>query len=63
MESLRENTALLYSLFCTGSFIVLLALGWMPEVSEQFGIIDFPDDVRKNIKLYHVIFIIVFLIN
>merc|ERR1711860_183339 len=49
MESLRENTALLYSLFCTGSFIVLLALGWMPEVSEQFGIIDFPDDYREKL--------------
>ena len=47
MESLRENTALLYSLVATSSFIVLLALGWVPELSEQFGIIDFPDEVKK----------------
>lgn len=45
MESLRENKALMYSLSATGSFIALLALGWVPELSEQFGIIDFPEEV------------------
>jgi hypothetical protein len=45
MESLRENTALMYSLSATGSFILLLALGWIPELSEQFGIVDFPPEV------------------
>lgn len=45
MESLRENKALLYSLCMTQAFIVLLALGWIPEVSEQFSIVDFPDEV------------------
>ena len=45
MESLKENKALMYSLSGTGTFIVLLALGWLPEVSEQFGIVDFPPDV------------------
>lgn len=48
MESLRENTALLYSLGATGSFIGMLALGWLPELSEQFGIVDFPDEVKKK---------------
>ena len=45
MESLRENKALMYSLSATGSFIFLLAVGWLPELSEQFGIIDFPPEV------------------
>ena len=50
MESLRENKALMYSLTATGSFIFLLAVGWLPELSEQFGIIDFPPEVKKTIK-------------
>ena len=45
MESMRENRALLYSLMATGSFIFLLACGVIPEVSEQFGIIEFPPEV------------------
>ena len=49
MESLRENKALLYSLSGTGAFIFVLAVGWIPELSEQFGIIDFPPEVRTRI--------------
>ena len=49
MESLRENKALLYSLSGTGAFIFILAIGWIPELSEQFGIIDFPPEVRTRI--------------
>ena len=49
MESMRENRALLYSLVSTGSFIVLLALGWSPDLCEQFGIVNFPDEVRTHI--------------
>jgi hypothetical protein len=45
MESMRENKALLYSLAGTGAFIFLLACGLVPELSEQFGIIDFPPEV------------------
>ena len=51
MESMRENKALLYSLVSTGSFILLLALGWSPELCEQFSIVDFPDEV----SLYQLI--------
>lgn len=47
MESLRENKAMLYSLVATGSFIAVLALGWVPELNEQFAIVDFPDDFRE----------------
>jgi len=45
MESLTENKALLYSLMGTGSFIFLLASGIMPEISEQFYIVDFEPQV------------------
>ncbi len=47
MESLGENRSLLYSLVCTAGFIVLLVLGWVPELCEQFGVVDFPDEVLK----------------
>ena len=47
MESMRENRALLYSLMGTGTFIFLLACGVIPEISEQFGIVDFPPEVFK----------------
>ncbi len=45
MESLGENRSLLYSLAGTAGFIALLVLGWVPELCEQFGVVDFPDEV------------------
>ncbi|RXG55213.1 Manganese-transporting ATPase 13A1 [Armadillidium vulgare] len=45
MESLRENRALLYSLLGSGSVVVALALGIIPEFAQQFEIIDFPSEV------------------
>jgi len=54
MESLVENKALLYSLMSTAGFIAVLALGWIPELSEQFGVVDFPDEV--SYKQYILIF-------
>merc|ERR1719219_2103906 len=47
MESLWENKALLYALSATASFILILALGWLPELDEQFGIIEFPAEYRQ----------------
>jgi len=47
MESLTENRSLLYSLAGAGGFVVMLALGWLPEFSEQFSIIDFTDEYRS----------------
>ena len=53
MESLWENKALLYALSGTGSLILILALGWLPELDEQFGIIEFPPEVwQTNIKAH-----------
>jgi len=47
MESLTENRSLLYSLAGSGGFVVMLALGWLPEFAEQFSIIDFSDHFRS----------------
>merc|ERR1719187_611261 len=47
MESLTENRSLLYSLAGAGGFVVMLALGWLPEFSEQFSIVDFPAEYRS----------------
>lgn len=47
MESLTENRSLLYSLAGAGGFVVMLALGWLPEFSEQFSIVDFSDEFRS----------------
>ena len=47
MESMRENKPLLLSLLSTGSFILLLATGWSPDLCHQFGIIEFPETFRS----------------
>ena len=50
MESIRENRPLMISLVGTYSFIVFLALGWSSDLCEQFGIIQFPEEVRLVIQ-------------
>lgn len=47
MESLRENRVLLYSLIGTGSFILGLVLGFMPEINHEFGIVEFDPEYRN----------------
>jgi len=47
MESLTENRSLLYSLAGAGGFVVMLSLGWLPEFSQQFSIVDFSDEFRS----------------
>jgi len=47
MESITENRSLLYSLAGAGGFVVMLALGWLPEFADQFSIIDFSDEFRS----------------
>ncbi len=47
MESLKENRALLYSLVGTGSFILGLVLGLMPEINQEFGIVEFEPQYRN----------------
>jgi len=47
MESLTDNRPLLYSLAGAGGFVVMLALGWLPEFSNHFSIVDFSDEYRS----------------
>jgi cation-transporting ATPase 13A1 len=49
MESLKENKPLLYSIIFSASAAVLLACRIMPELKEQFQIVDFPADVSINL--------------
>lgn len=50
MESLLENKALLYSLLGSGSVVLALAVGIVPEFAQQFEIVDFPPEVRTANK-------------
>ena len=45
MESLKNNKPLLYSLLFSAGAILSLASGVVPEMSEQFEIVPFPDEV------------------
>ena len=57
MESLTENRSLLYSLAGAGGFVVMLALGWLPEFSDQFSIVDFSDEFRSILlQVFYLIF-------
>ena len=37
----------MHSLAGAGGFVVMLALGWLPEFSDQFSIVDFSDEFRS----------------
>ena len=45
MESLKENKPLLYSIIFSASAAVGLACRTIPDLNEQFQIVDFPSDV------------------
>ena len=45
MESLTENKPLLWSIICSFLAVVALVTGLLPDLSNQFGIVDFPLDV------------------
>ena len=45
MESLFNNKPLLYSLAVSGSAIVALASGVVPELCEQFELVPLPTEV------------------
>jgi len=47
MESLRENTKLLYSLLFSGVGIFALASGFFPHLSRQFEFVDLDTDYRN----------------
>lgn len=52
MESLAQNKALLYSIIGSSGTVLALTLGLVPELAQQFEIIDFPPDVILSILLY-----------
>ena len=45
MESLRENKPLLYSLMMSGGAIVALSSGLIPELQEQFQLVELEPEV------------------
>lgn len=45
MCSLWENKPLMYSIAGSFGLIVVLVTGVMPEFSEQFSIVEFPEEV------------------
>lgn len=55
MESLLQNKSLLYSLIGNAAVILGLACGFLPELAEQFEIIDFPSDVSEcKLNVLHI---------
>ncbi|XP_074654024.1 endoplasmic reticulum transmembrane helix translocase-like [Tubulanus polymorphus] len=54
MESLTENKPLLYSLLCSGSAVIALASGFIPELAQQFEIVELPTDFRNTVLLVMV---------
>ncbi|KAK7094549.1 endoplasmic reticulum transmembrane helix translocase-like [Littorina saxatilis] len=51
MESLRENKPLLYSLMFSCCGIITLASGIIPDISQQFQIIELPSEFRNTVLL------------
>lgn len=51
MESLTENRPLFYSIAISMGALFTLLMGWMPEVSAQFELVEFPKDVSSD-RLY-----------
>lgn len=48
MESLSENKPLLYSIIFSASAVWVMACRLMPEFSDQFQIVEFPDEVKNS---------------
>lgn len=54
MESLRNNKPMLYSLSISGSAIIALASGLVPEATEYFELVHLPDEVSLQPLLQYV---------
>ncbi len=50
MESLRENKPLLYSLMISGGAIIGLTSGMLPDIAQQFEIVEFPSEVSTRLE-------------
>lgn len=55
MESLSENKALLYSIVCSAGVILALAMGIIPDIAQQFEIVEFPSEVSHQIHHFNLI--------
>ena len=53
MESLRENKPLLYSLMMSGGAIVALSSGLIPELQEQFQLVELEPEVWFLTPKFH----------
>ncbi|XP_058803201.1 endoplasmic reticulum transmembrane helix translocase [Phymastichus coffea] len=64
MESLWENKLLLYSLASSTAAIFALALGIVPDIAQQFEIVDFPSDFRRIlVQVLVANFVLTFLVD
>lgn len=52
MESISQNRPFFYSTIFAGTAVVILTLGAMPELNEQFEIVPIPAEVRRDYKLF-----------
>uniref|UniRef100_A0A6M2DGQ8 Putative p-type atpase n=1 Tax=Xenopsylla cheopis TaxID=163159 RepID=A0A6M2DGQ8_XENCH len=52
MQSLREHRALLYSILASGGAVFALAAGALPDLAEQFEIVEFPSEVSYQSYFY-----------
>jgi len=55
MESLKENRPLLYSILFSAGAVVVLGARLMPELSDQFQIVSFEEEVKFS-PYFHSIF-------
>ncbi|KAH9507585.1 putative manganese-transporting ATPase catp-8 [Bulinus truncatus] len=46
MERLRDNKPLIYSLFFSSAAVLVLASGIIPELQQQFELVELPFEVR-----------------
>lgn len=56
MESLSENRPLMYSVLFSGGAVFALALGLLPDLSNQFEIVEFPTEVNFAYSMCHVLY-------
>lgn len=49
MERLRENKFLMYAILASSAVIIALSFGFSNELNQTFEIIEFPEEVSRNI--------------
>ena len=54
MASLKDNKPLLYSLLISGIAIIALTTGIVPEISQQFEIVEFSAEVSQVLNNFTI---------